>query len=233
METAALIPCRIGSKGIPNKNFRELRGKPLWMWTYEAALKSGIFDKIILSSDGGLNPDKLYLQSLPQLVQDGLVSEKTIIDNQRPPELSDDNATLDDVLRHYANTYPDVGVWCLLQVTSPFRTAKDIQKAHKMLKKYDSVVSVTPGTCMYFLKNAVEAHGKPSHVATYHYHKRPNRQERMKDWFQENGAIYFTNRYILEYTGARLGGQVGLYVMDKKRSIEIDDEIDWKLAEVV
>lgn len=221
METAALIPCRIGSKGIPNKNFRELRGKPLWKWTFDAALKSNIFDKIILSSDGGF--------------EDQLSHGPVIVDNERPPELSDDKATLDAVLCHYANVYPDVGVWCLLQVTSPFRTASDIKSAHKMIlnKKYDSIVSVTPGTCMYFLKNAVEAHGKPTHVATYHYHKRPNRQERMRDWFQENGAIYFTNRYILEYTGARLGGQIGLYVMDKKRSIEIDDEIDWKLAEVV
>ena len=221
METAALIPCRTQSKGIPHKNFRELRGKPLWKWTFDAALKSNIFDKIILSSDGGF--------------EDQLSHGPVIVDNERPPELSDDKATLDAVLCHYANVYPDVGAWCLLQVTSPFRTASDIKSAHKMIlnKKYDSIVSVTPGTCMYFLKNAVEAHGKPTHVATYHYHKRPNRQERMKDWFQENGAIYFTNRYILEYTGARLGGQIGLYVMDKKRSIEIDDEIDWKLAEVV
>lgn len=198
------------------------------MWTYEAALKSNIFDKIILSSDGGFS----YIEK--ELYRT-VFSDAVIVDNERPAELADDNATLDALLAHYANVYPDVSVWCLLQPTSPFRTASDIKKAHAMLLKgkYDSIVSVTPGTCMYFLKNAVEAHGKPGHVATYHYHKRPNRQERMKTWFQENGAIYFTNRYILEYTGARLGGQVGLYVMDKKKSIEIDDEIDWKLAECV
>lgn len=221
METACLIPCRTGSKEIPNKNFRLLKGKPLWQWTYEAAVQSGVFDKIILSSDGGFT----------DIVSGG----KVFVDNERPPELSDDHATLDSVLCHYANVYPDVAVWCLLQPTSPFRTAKDIQKAHKMILggKYDSVVAVQPGTCMYWKKNAVEAHGKPQHVATYHLHKRPNRQERVKDWFQENGAIYFTNRYILEHTGCRLGGQIGLYVMDKKRSIEIDDMIDWRLAESV
>lgn len=228
METAALIPCRTQSKGIPHKNFRELRGKPLYSWTLDAALKSGIFDKIILSSDGGfVNSEGDTLKPVE--------GSPIIVDNCRPDELSDDKASLDSVLCHYANIYPDVSVWCLLQPTSPFRTAKDIQKAHKMILsgKYDSVVSVMPGTCMYWKKNAVEAHGKPQHVATYHLHKRPNRQQRVKEWFQENGAIYFTNRYILEYTGCRLGGQIGMYVMDKKRSVEIDDEIDWKLAEVV
>jgi CMP-N-acetylneuraminic acid synthetase len=221
METAAIIPCRTGSKGVPGKNFKELKGKPLWKWTYEAALKAGIFDKIILSSDGGI-PEGDYPQNV-------------IVDNERPPELADDNASLDDVLIHYANKYPDVSVWCLLQPTSPFRTGGDIVKAHKMLLKgkYDSIVSVTPRTCMYWKKNALEAHGKPQHIATYHLHKRPNRQQREKEWFQENGAIYFTNRYILEYTGCRLGGQVGLFAMNRKKSIEIDDELDFRLAEVV
>jgi CMP-N-acetylneuraminic acid synthetase len=221
METAALIPCRTGSKGIPNKNFRELKGKPLWKWSYDAALKSSIFDKIILSSDGGFN-----------FVSD---DHKVIVDNERPADLSNDDATLDSLLVYYALKYPDVNTWVLLQPTSPMRTYKDIQKAHKMILsgKYDSVVSVTPGTCMYWLKNVVEAHGKKQHVATYHIHSRPNRQERMKNWFQENGAIYVTNRYILEFTNCRLGGQIGLYSMPRKASLEIDDELDWKLVEMV
>jgi len=221
MITAALIPCRTGSKGIPNKNFRDLKGKPLWQWTYEAAVKSKLFDKIILSSDGGFT--------------DAQFPDTVIVDNQRPEELATDAANLDNLLCHYANVHPDVLRWCLLQPTSPLRTAKDIQKAHKMIEsgKYDSVVSVTPGTCMYWVKEAVEAHGKAQHVCLYHYHLRPNRQERMGKWFQENGAVYFTNRYVLESTGVRLGGQIGLSVMPKERSFEIDDEVDWKICEML
>jgi len=217
----ALIPCRTGSKGIPNKNFKPFLDKPLFRWTLEAAIKSLLFDKIILSSNGGF-------QNLEP-------SGNLIVDNERPPELSDDKASLDDVLNHYANVYPEVKVWVLLQVTSPLRTGKDIRKAYELMQKkqFDSVVSVTPGTCMYWVKNAVEVHGKPAHIATYHIHKRPNRQEREKEWFLENGAIYVTPRYILEYTGCRLGGQIGLYVMPKNKSIEIDDSIDWKCAEMI
>lgn len=220
MITAALIPARTGSKGIPNKNFRILKGKPLVQWTIDAALKSKLFDKIIVSSDGGL---------------DMTSNDPVVIDNDRPAELATDDMDLDSLLRYYANGFPDVLRWCLLQPTSPLRHYKDIQKAHKMMVsgKFDSVVSVMPGTCMYWVKNAVEAHGKSQNIALYHYHIRPNRQERMKSWFQENGAIYFLNRYVLEQGGVRLGGQIGLYVMPKQRSFEIDDETDWRICEML
>jgi len=219
--TAALIPCRKGSKSIPNKNFRLLKGKPLYQWTLDTALKAKLFDKIILSSDGGL---------------EGVEgTDVIIVDNNRSAELSDDKASLDAVMCYYLNEYPEIKQWCLLQPTSPLRHWKDIRKAHKMLQnsKYDSVVSVTPGTCMYWLKDAVDIMDKPHSIATYHIHARQNRQQRMKEWFQENGAIYFTNRYTLEYEGCRLGGTIGLCVMPKERSFEIDDELDWRIVEMM
>jgi CMP-N-acetylneuraminic acid synthetase len=227
MKVAALIPCRKGSKGIPNKNFRELKGKPLWEWTHEAAVKSKLFDKIILSSDGG------FTNSEGDTLKPN--NDYTVVDNVRPDEFSTDEANLDNLLCYYANGYPDVLIWCLLQPTSPLRTHKDIQNAYKMVSKakYDSVVSVTPGTCMYWVKDAVEVQGKPQSIALYHYHLRPNRQERLGKWFQENGAIYFTKRYVFESSGVRLGGNIGLYSMPKERSFEIDDEVDWKICEMM
>jgi CMP-N-acetylneuraminic acid synthetase len=70
----------------------------------------------------------------------------------------------------------------------------------------------------------------PQPIATYHYIKRPNRQDR-KDWFLENGAVYFVREYILKHFKVRLHGSIGLYVMPKERSVEVDDEYDWKVAE--
>jgi CMP-N-acetylneuraminic acid synthetase len=99
-------------------------------------------------------------------------------------------------------------------------------------KKYDSVVSVTPDPVMCWVDNAMEIRGKVQPISTYHPHKRPNRQER-EDWYKENGAIYFTKRFVLETTGCRLGGSIGLYVMPKERSLEIDDSLDWQIAEFV
>jgi CMP-N-acetylneuraminic acid synthetase len=96
--------------------------------------------------------------------------------------------------------------------------------------KLDSLVSVTPDPCMCWVDNAIGVNGKTHAIANYHPHKRPNRQDR-QDWYKENGAIYFTKRYVLEHTRCRLGGAIGLYVMPKERSFEIDDPLDWFVAE--
>ena len=222
MTVGALIPCRTGSKGVPGKNFKDFNGKSLVQWTINAARKSGIFSKIIVSSDGGAGDVLL----LPNDIE--------ILDNNRPGEFADDSARIDPLIWHYAEEYKEVGMWCLLQPTSPLRTAGDIKAAYRMVKgeKYDSLVSVTPEPCMCWVDKAVGIKGTDYPIATYHPHKRPNRQER-KDWYRENGAIYFTKRYVLEQTRCRLGGKIGLFTMPPQRSLEIDTPFDWFIAESV
>lgn len=227
MKTAALIPCRKGSKGIPGKNFKKFNGIPLYEWTLKAAVESGVFDLIILSSDGGLvNSDGETLVPVR--------GSRVAIDNERPHEFATDKASLDELLVHYAAEHEGYDLWSILQPTSPLRTAEDIKKAHKMVsyKKYDSLVSVTPGTCMYWVKDAVGVKGENLPIATYHIHKRPNRQDRT-GWFRENGAIYFTKFYTIDQTRCRLGGKIALFEMPPDRSLEIDSPLDWKICEFV
>jgi CMP-N-acetylneuraminic acid synthetase len=221
MKVGALIPCRTGSKGIPGKNFNDIAGKPLWHWTFGPALKAGIFDKIILSSDGGFTSSGFKDEAF-----------EVIVDNNRPEEFSTDDATLDELLFHYHRNHQDIDLWCLLQPTSPLRTAKDITASYKLaLKdKYDSIVGVTWNPCMFWIEKAVGIKDKDHCIATYHVYKRPNRQQR-KEWFMENGAIYWTKKYVLEELKNRLGGAIGLYKMPKERSFEVDDMTDWKICE--
>lgn len=227
MKIAALIPARKGSKRIPNKNFKEFCGKPLWQWTYDAARASGIFDKIILSSDDGFTKMETELYG-------SVFTDLSIVDNARPPELCEDGTTQEAVLAFYAEKYPDVDVWCLLQPTSPLRTADDITGAYKMLveDERDSVVSVFNDPLLFWVRDCVEVQGQQCPVASFHIDKRPNSQDR-KEWFKENGAVYFTPTYTLKATGSRCGGRVGLYVMPKERSYEIDDETDWAICELL
>lgn len=92
----AVIPARSGSKRCPGKNFRQFRGKPLYEWALEAAQQSRYIDAHVLS-----------------------------LDKDRPPELSNDTATNEDVLRHHLAQAPADWV-VLLQPTSPLRTPEDI-----------------------------------------------------------------------------------------------------------
>lgn len=218
MKVGALIPCRSGSKGIPFKNFKMFCGKPLYWWTLDAAKDTGIFDKIILSSDGGFDP-----------MPDGV-----IVDNNRPAEFATDEARLDPLLLHYALLHEDIDLWCLLQPTSPLRRAEDIMRSYEMAAPdtYDSIVSVYPEKGFYWVKDAVEFDGRKMAVATYHTDKRPNRDQRAA-WFAENGAIYWTKKYAVKHSGIRCGGEVGLYVMTRENSLEIDDELDWRICEMV
>jgi CMP-N-acetylneuraminic acid synthetase len=222
MKAGALIPCRKGSKGIKGKNFKKFNGRPLVEWTINAATESNIFSKIIVSSDGGAG--HIVLRA----------GDVDVLDNKRPRIFSTDDARLDPLLWHYAEQYPDIELWCLLQPTSPLRTTGDLKESFKMIKnkKYDSLVSVTPNPGFCWIANAMGIKDKVHPVATYHYHARPNRQER-GDWYLENGAIYWSKRYVLEQTRCRLGGDIGLYVMPKERSLEIDDPVDWFIAEQV
>lgn len=223
----AVIPCRTGSKGIPGKNFKLFYGKPLWIWTFDSAIESKLFDKIILSSDGGIRATNF---------RD--TDSEIIYDNNRPAALSSDKASLDDLLIHYAIKYPEVDTWCLLQPTSPLRTADDIKAAYAMLqetdkkgeKKYDSVVSVYNHPIIGWVANSAYHKGRKMHTALYHTNKRPNRQDR-KDWFLENGAVYFVTLSAIQQTNARVGMAPALYIMPQERSIEIDSQLDWDMCE--
>jgi len=207
----AVIPCRKGSKGIPNKNFRDFCGKPLWQWTANAAIGSGIFDHIVCSSDGGFNIKKY---------------KNVLIDNYRPPELSTDEAQLEPLLKYYADLYKP-GIVCLLQPTSPLRTLEDIRKAYLLMNtssNYDSIVSVTSVGDKYWLKQKNEEL-KP----LYDPLNRLNRQDLKTDTlFYENGAIYFTKN-----PNCRVGNKVGFYVMPQRRSFQVDSDYDWRVCEVL
>ena len=132
-----------------------------------------------------------------------------------------------------ANT-PKIDLWALLQPTSPLRTADDIKAAYAIVKaeKYDSLVSVTSNPGMLWVDNAAGLKGHNYPIATYHIHKRPNRQDR-GDWYMENGAVYFTKKYVLDQMHCRLGGHIALYPMPQERSLEIDTPLDWEIAEFV
>jgi CMP-N,N'-diacetyllegionaminic acid synthase len=228
MKIAALIPARTGSKGIPGKNFKDFCGKPLYQWTVDAAVASGIFDRIIVSSDGGLNGTG---PRLPEVTYH----------NQRPKWLADDAASLDELLNYYLLQNDDIDIWCLLQPTSPLRTAEDIKRAYELFNqtdekgefRYESLVSVYSHPVFAWIKDAIGIPGDdetPQPLATYHYEKRSNRQDR-KDWFLENGAIYFTRSYILKVFRCRLHGSILIFEMPYERSIEIDNPYDWFVAE--
>lgn len=109
----AVIPARGGSKRCPRKNIRSFRGKPLFVWSIEAALNSRYLDQVTFTSE-----DKEILEAAIKLGKCNVI--------RRPAELSTDNASNEDVMRYVIKVHPGFQWIVLLQPTSPLRTAEDI-----------------------------------------------------------------------------------------------------------
>uniref|UniRef100_UPI0021D815FF acylneuraminate cytidylyltransferase family protein n=1 Tax=Enterobacter huaxiensis TaxID=2494702 RepID=UPI0021D815FF len=135
MKKIAIIPARGGSKRLPGKNIKNLCGRPLIEWTIEAAIKSKLFDRIIVSTDS----DEIREISLRAGAE---------VPYLRSPELASDTATTNDVVTDIVKWLEGTGVVIstimILQPTSPLRTETDIVNAFDLMveKKAKAIVSV-------------------------------------------------------------------------------------------
>jgi len=116
----AVIPARGGSKRCPRKNLKFFRGKPLVLWSIEAAQESKLIDTVVVSTDDW-EITGLAMKYVPVIT--------------RPPELATDTATNEDVLRHAIKIFPGHDWVVLLQPTSPLRTPEDIDECILLAKQ--------------------------------------------------------------------------------------------------
>ncbi len=223
MKNLAIIPARSGSKGIPDKNIKELCGKPLMAYTIEAAIKSACFDEVMVSTDSVKYADiaKQYGASVPFM---------------RSSQTSSDTASSWDMVEEVLDSYQKVGKefdsFCLLQPTSPLRTSEDIVSAYNLYIENASfaVVSVceaehSPLWCGHLPENK-EFVGfiDPENI---------KQRQSGKVFYRLNGAIYIVN--INKFSTERFLYKSGsfAYVMSQERSVDIDTAIDFKLAEAI
>ena len=214
-----LIPARGGSKGIPRKNLVELSRKPLISYTIQAAKNSRYIDDVFVSTE-----DK----EIATLSRSFGVE---IID--RPKTLAGDNIPSLRVIEHAIDYLAKKGflydVIVLLQPTSPLRNSHHIDEALSLFFKshFDSVVSVCQSH--YLLWKRVDHRLLP---VNHSVKKRVRRQDMPREFF-ENGAIYITTCKLILRDKKILGGRIGLYIMDKKCSVDIDDKFDLWLCEKI
>ena len=214
----AVIPARGGSKAIKNKNITELAGRPLLQWTIEAAEKSRYIDRFVLSSD---DPQI-------QIVAESLGCE---VPFTRAAHLATDEASTIDVLLDALERVNGFDVVVLLQPTSPFRTAKDIDSCLELMIRHGAPAAVS--LC------AVQDH--PALVFKFQNDEKitpflsipPNQSLRRQDLpaaFKLNGAVYIANiPWLIKNRTFTATESVG-YIMPDSRSIDIDDAQDLSLA---
>lgn len=220
----ALILARGGSKGIPKKNIKKLKGKPLIAYTVEKALKSNYLDRIILSTDSKeiANIGKKYGAEVPFM---------------RPKILATDHATSEESMIHAINWLKENENYnskyvMLLQPTSPLRKVKDIDKSVEKIidKKADSLVSLVQSDKHPFWMMKI----KDGQVKTFDKKKEKyKRRQELPPIYIINGAIYIMKTNLFLKKKKLQPGYTIPHIMPKKRSIDIDDILDFKFVKML
>lgn len=221
MKRLCIIPARGGSKRLPGKNIKNLNGKPLVFYTIDAAIKSGIFDKIVFTSDDDAIIEK--------------VSTNYMIPNleiqKRSAHLAGDKSKVIETVLHYLDEEYDQ-TWLTLP-TSPLKAADDfVQAASLLTEEDDSVLSYTEMEFPPSLGLVVKA----DNILEDYDQSNPwqNGNTRSQDHptiYRPNGALYGGWTHKLKENKNYYVGKTKGYFMHRNRSIDIDTQFEFDMAE--
>lgn len=220
-KSIAIITARGGSKRIPRKNIKEFCGKPIIAYSIQAAISSGVFDEIMVSTDSEEIAEvaKKYGAKVPFMR-----SEKT----------SDDYATTADVLMEVIEEYGKRGnhfdYMACIYPTAPFITGEKLSKAMGELKAKGAVMAMPVVAFSYPPQRGyIIDDGLMNMKCKENYSKRSQDLEKM---YHDTGQFYvFKTEEYIKKSGIIYEDIVPI-IMDELEVQDIDNETDWKLAEM-
>jgi len=217
----AVIPARGGSKRIPRKNIKPFCGKPMIARSIEAALESGCFDRVIVSTD-----DAEIAEVARQF--------GAAVPFMRPAELSDDYTGTVPVIRHAIEWFTANGEVadqvCCIYATAPFISEKDIRQGLESLVTSGSDYAFSVTSYAFPIQRAIRitAQGRVEMFQGEHFN---TRSQELEEAFHDAGQFYWG------HTGAWLEGKAlfGLHstpvILPRHRVQDIDTVEDWERAE--
>ena len=220
-QVLAVIPARGGSKGVPGKNIRPLAGRPLIAWTIAAAGHALEIDRTVISSEDAaiIATAKAWGGDAPFV---------------RPAELArDDTPGIAPVL-HALDALPEnYDYVVLLQPTSPLRTGADISAALALCLESGAPACVSvslPPHAPWWMFRLDEGRRLQ---ALFPKDALPARRQDMPEVYALNGAVYVAEVEWLRKSKSFLTPETAAYVMPPERSLDIDTELDFRIAEAV
>jgi len=211
----AFIPIRCGSKSIPFKNVKDFCGKPLIYWNLKSLSNSHNIDTIYVATD---------CSKIKNIVNSFNFSKVEVYD--RDEENASDTASTESVILEFINrkNFSDTDLFFLVQATSPLNQSEDFDNALLKLKeeKSDSLLTCTREKIFTWNEN-----GTP---INYNYNNRPRRQE-FDGVLVENGSFYINSIGNIKKNKNRISGKISIYEMEGFKSVDIDEEDDWLIAE--
>ena len=219
--SVAIITARGGSKRIPRKNIKEFLGKPIIEYSIQAALASGIFEEVMVSTDD---------EEIAEIAKNAGAS----VPFMRSADAANDYATTTDVVGEVLGQYREKGqefdFACCIYPTAPFVTKELLLKARDMVEKEgaDSCFPVIrfgfPPQRGMVIENGIARYKYPEYQFT--------RSQDLEGMYHDSGQFYYFDVKKFENTGKMLGDKIKPIVISEMEAQDIDNEDDWKIAEL-
>ena len=221
MKSLCIIPARGGSKRIPRKNIKPFMGKPIIAYSIEAALASGLFDEVMVSTDDEemARVARQYGAKVPFM---------------RSSETANDYATTVDVLTEVIRTYEQRGcsfdTICCLYATAPFVTAERLREASAQLS--DTIdACFTMVEYSYPIQRSLRVNKEGLVEMTYPEHLKSRSQD-LEIIYHDAGQFYFVKTDALLTEKTVWCKRTAPLVLPELEVQDLDTETDWQLAEM-
>lgn len=221
----SVIPARGGSKRVPEKNIRELGGKPLIAHSIEQADEAAEIDRSIVSTED---------QTIREVAQ----SHGADVPFDRPDHLASDTATNNEVVAHaldwFSNQDESFDVVCLVLPTNPFRTSEDIDNAISKVTTTNATSAI--GVCSFDMPPFYAFEINDGDLEPYfgeEYFTSKTRTQEVPDLHHPNGSLYVADVDSFVEKQSFYTGKTAAYQMPRERSIDIDTPFDLKLAQAL
>lgn len=221
MKNIAIIPARGGSKRIPRKNIRLFMSKPIIAYSIEAALQSGLFDEVMVSTDDEeiARVARQYGAKVPFM---------------RSPETANDYATTGDVMLEVLNTYEERGETfgrvCCIYATAPFITPGRLKEAFAMMEKEHFESVFTAVAYSYPVQRGLRIERNRMNMVWPEY--KDARSQDLETIYHDAGQFYWSATENLYVNKNFWGTNTGGLILSELEVQDLDTETDWKLAEM-
>jgi CMP-N-acetylneuraminic acid synthetase len=215
----ALLPMKENSERVPQKNYRELAGKPLFFYIADSLKKTKCFEKLIINTDS----DKISNMAINRY-------ENWVQIHERPKALCGDFVSMNQIIKHDIIKFDENFHFFQTHSTNPFLTESVIKNAVSLYEnnvlenKFDSVFSVNELKTRLYDKDIKSINHNPDELI---------RTQDLDTIYEENSNFYIFNSHSFKLTNGRIGKRPIPFIMESNRieSLDIDDPKDWAFAE--
>lgn len=218
----AIIPARGGSKRIPRKNIKSFLGKPIIAYSIEAALDSGLFDEVMVSTDD---------DEIAEIAQQYRAKVPFMRSKQNANDYAGTADVLFEVLEQYKKMNFAFDKACCIYPTAPFLSIKKLKEAEALLEEqnYDCVFPIVHFS--YPIQRALKKENSGK-ITMFQPENIEKRSQDLESAYHDAGQFYFFRVKALFEKKQLWTDNTGAIILSEAEVQDIDSETDWKIAEL-